>query len=331
MSSKEYTGIWITWEIQRRNKGISSALDFPLYELEVDAPQAIRYLVSVYKTVRIIVKDKPQLLVVQNPSIVLAFSSILFRLFFHYKLVVDAHNSGILPAEGKSPLLMRIARWLQRKADLTIVTNTELKKIVDCNGGKGFVLPDKIPTCPEKVETDLNGKLNIAFICTFSEDEPYMEVIKAASMLDNDIIFYITGRYTGKISRHDVSPNVKLLGFVSDEEYWTLLQSADIVMDLTLREGCLVCGAYEALAANKPMILSNTLVLKEYFSKGCIYVEPDAYSIVSGVHGAVRKINELKCEIKLLKADLQQSWDERLKILNKKFDTLLKYGGLEDS
>jgi hypothetical protein len=48
-----------------------------------------------------------------------------------------------------------------------------------------------------------------------------------------------------------------LTGFLDEQDYWELLASSDAVMDLTTLADCLVCGAYEAIAVNRPMILSN--------------------------------------------------------------------------
>ena len=41
-----------------------------------------------------------------------------------------------------------IAQWLQREADITIVTNPELKKQVEGKGGHAVCLPDKLPDAP---------------------------------------------------------------------------------------------------------------------------------------------------------------------------------------
>ena len=57
------------------------------------------------------------------------------------------------------------------------------------------------------------------------------------------------------------------------DEYVSMLYSVDATIDLTNRENCLVCGAYESVAAGKPMILSKTQALMEYFNKGAVYVE----------------------------------------------------------
>ena len=137
------------------------------------------------------------------------------------------------------------------------------------------------------VPNELDGRVNAVFICTFGVDEPYLEVIEAARAIPDDIYIYITGKFEGKVEQSTLPCNVKLLGFVPDDEYWLMLASADFIIDLTLRHDCLVCGAYEGVAMEKPLILSDTDALKSYFIQGCIYVKPTAHSIANGILEAV--------------------------------------------
>ncbi len=108
-------GIWIAWGNHRRNKGISNALAWKLYELVYsDKLRIYRYLVSSFKTISVILKENPRIVAAQNPSKFLAFVVILFQNIFSYKVVIDAHNRGIFPLEGKSKTLMLLAKYFQK-------------------------------------------------------------------------------------------------------------------------------------------------------------------------------------------------------------------------
>lgn len=314
--------IWITWEIQRRNIGISSALGWPLHEIVVNNRGILRYIKSSLKTIQVIINEKPHVVVTQNPSILLTFLVILVKHAFGYKVIVDAHNSGIYPLEGRSKLLMIFSRWLQRNADLTLVTNESLRSVVESNNGQAFVLPDRIPSPAKPDPFPLDGRVNIAFICKFGNDEPYEEVIRAGGDLPADVFIYITGKYDGKVNLRSLTSNVKLLGFLPEKEYWSLLSSADVIMDLTLREDCLVCGAYEGVALGKPLVLSDTQALRSYFSKGCIYVSSNSHSIASGIKRAIQERTSLFSEVKMLRDLLNQKWFRRLKILEERLDAM---------
>jgi glycosyltransferase involved in cell wall biosynthesis len=115
---------------------------------------------------------------------------------------------------------------------------------------------------------------------------------------------------------------VKLLGFIPDDTFWALLESSDLIMDLTLREGCLVCGAYEGVALLKPLVLSDTKALRSYFSEGCVYVAPDAESIAEGIHKAIENIGELRSGILRLKERLENSWKATMEELEMTLESI---------
>lgn len=306
-------GIWVTWEFQRRNEGISASIGFPLYQIEVQSSRLLRYLKSAVATFKAIKKERPEIVVSQNPSIFLAIFTVLYSKVGKYYPVIDAHNSGIYPFEGKVKAFNIIAAWLQRKAFLTIVTNLPLKHVVQNNGGRAFVLPDAIPRVPVKLkQLRLNGKYNLVSICTFSDDEPYKEIIAAAQLLPDDVHIYITGRFEGKVNIKDLPRNVHLTGFVPEQEYWDLLYSAHVIMDLTYRENCLVCGAYEGVALEKPLILSNTAVLKEYFSKGCVYSNPEKLDIHTAILESIKNIGQLQEAITELREEISSDWCRKI-------------------
>jgi len=305
-------GIWITWEHQRRNKGISSALGWPLHEIVYPGSGWRRYLYCACKTVSVILKERPQVVAAQNPSVVLATLNVLLKNVLGYKAVIDAHNGGINPMEGRSRVMMAYSRLLQRFADVTIVTNEKLRAVVEGNGGRASVLPDRLPDVPETKRYPVTGRVNIAYICTFSADEPYREVIEAARSLPSDVMIYVTGKFKGKIDEASIPGNVKLLGFIPDDDFWALLSSADFILDLTLREDCLVCGAYEGVALEKPLILSDTKALRTYFYRGCAYVSPTSESISAGILKAIEGHDELNAEVARLKEEIERTWDGTL-------------------
>ena len=306
-------GIWITWELQRRNRGISSSLSWPLYEIRSNKIKMIRYASSILKTIFVIYKERPQYLVTQNPSIILSSLANIIKPLFKFVHIIDAHNSGLYPKEGKSRILMIISRWLQRGADITIVTNDSLKKSVNCNGGNAFVLPDKIPAVPKVKTIDLQGKYKLACISSFGKDEPYQSIIDAGMLIGNDTCIYMTGNYKGKVLKNIIPSNLKMLGYLNEQDFWTLLCSVDGIIDLTTRENCLVCGAYEGIAVGKPLILTNTKAIMNYFNRGCIYVSNNYESIAKGIKRLIKDKKILEKEIVELRNNLENEWVKQIR------------------
>lgn len=311
--------IWITWENQRRNREISHALGIKLFELsEIDKIRNClrKYLHGTIRTVTILIQERPRLVVCQNPSIVLAFLLILIKSFTKIKICVDAHNAGLFPSEGKSRILNFLSKYIQRKADLTLVSNEALKQYVEMNGGRGFVLQDKIPDISIQTPRPLKGRFNILFICSFANDEPYQTVFNVARDLDPSICIYVTGDYgKSSINPNDLPPNVILTGFLPERDYQKMLNSVDATIDLTTRENCLVCGAYESVAVEKPMILSNTKALREYFNAGAVYTDNTNENLQNAICEVLEKKTKLIVQLKELKVLKKTEWDKKKKDL----------------
>ncbi len=305
--------IWIAWEGQRRNRELASALDMRLHawpDIERRKNRIARYAIGVARTLAVLVRERPRLVVCQNPSLVLAALLAALKPLFRMRVVVDAHNAGLRPLDGRSPWLMGVARWVQRRADLTIVSNPALQDLVDRNGGRAFVLPDRIPRLDRPGAESPPGRPRLLFICSFADDEPFELVFAAARELGPEYVVFVTGDYSGRGLDPAAAPgNVVLTGFVPEQRFLELLFGADAVIDLTTREDCLVCGAYEALAAGKPMVLSRTAALQRHFDRGAVYTAHTPSEIAAALRQVIRDREALGVQVQDLKRQREQEWE----------------------
>lgn len=304
--------VWVSWETHRRNQTTSKALGAKLFELDYKASSLMRYLRATIATVFLLLKERPNLIFVQNPSMLLAVLALQFGRLSRTPVIVDGHNAGLRPFDGKKPWANQLARHIIRSAALTIVTNSGLAEYVKENGGRSAVLPDPLPNFIFKPRlAPLKGKVNILFICTWASDEPYIEMITAAAYVDKSTCIYITGNSKGREAAFGkpLPENIVLTGYVAEEEYVRLLHTVDIIIDLTTRDNCLVCGAYEAIAVEKPLILSDTPAIREYFSHGVLYTNNTALDIAQQIHDCVARIEEIRNEVKQFKRDLTTRWE----------------------
>jgi len=312
--------LWITWENQRRNRTLSSHVDAKLYEMDLDAPWWVRYPVVVLKTIVIVIKENPRFIFSQNPSLVLALLSVLIASISRKKLIIDSHNAGLFPLEGKSKALNWISSKVCEWTDLTIVSNPDLKNYVESKGGQAIVIPDPIPDIEYPSDgIRLGGGFNILYVCSWAPDEPYYEVIKAAALLEDDCRIYISGDYKGRLGELDIPlpDNIELTGYIPDEQYVRYLAACDAVMALTQRENCLLCGAYEGVAAGKPVIITDTQALREYFSSGCIYTENNAAAIAAAIRKIMPRHLILSKDIHDFEALCRENTAEHIKNLEK--------------
>ena len=305
--------VWISWEIQRRNRSLSQKFCARLYEINVRHNRLVRYVISIVRTIRALRQERPVLIFAQNPSVVLAWLCVIYGKLCQIPVVVDAHNAGIYPQYGK--WLNRIVGKIIRIADYTMVTNQALAEYVAGQGGRPLVLPDPIPIFEfsgSVIDRDkLKGKFNVLFVCTFAVDEPYLEVIKAASLLDQDVYVYITGDSKGKEKeyRARIPENIIFTGYLPEEDYVQMLFAVDVIVDLTTRQDCLVCGAYEAVAAGTPLIVSDSEVLRRQFSMGTLFTDNTSEDLAGKITAAILSKEVFAQQMRDLKVKLISEWN----------------------
>lgn len=319
--------LWITWETQRRNRSMSKAVGARLCEWDIPGGRITRYFRLIVRSIVEVSRAKPSVVFVQNPSLVLAALGIIIGRLRGLVTVVDAHNGGLYPREGNSQVLNRVARMLVRSAPLTIVTNPSLAEHVRAMGGRPVVVPDPLPKlAPRCVSNREKKSFDVVFVCTWAEDEPFIEVIHAAELLPEDVILYITGNSRGRDREYGrpLPSNVVLTGFLDDQDYLSLLYASDLIVDLTTRQDCLVCGAYESVAANKPMILSDTPATRAYFDRGVIYTNNSANDIARAIIQARNNALSLTAEVKLLRQEIVHREALALRRLEEEIDALVR-------
>jgi glycosyltransferase involved in cell wall biosynthesis len=262
---------------------------------------------------RLLRRCRPDLLFVQNPSLALTTLAVLCRPVFGYRLVVDAHNEGVRPYDRPYAFVRWLTRRLLKSADVTIVTNDALADDVRAAGGRPVTLPDSLPVVPASTTTRprTEDAPDVAVIATFRRDEPIDAIIAAAATLP-EVQFAFSGpaeRYRG--TPDETPANVRLTGFLDDPAYWQLLAQARVVCDLTLKPDCLVCGAYEALALGKPMVLSENLATRQVFGPAAVLTQNSPEAIAAAVRRAIAERERLEAGARELREAFRTRWQEQ--------------------
>ncbi|MEQ5834006.1 glycosyltransferase [Marinobacter sp. NFXS9] len=310
--------IWLAWEGHTRSRSLATELEIPLHEIIIKGNKIKRYAISLYKTAKVVKRYRPEIIFFQNPSIVLSVFLVLLRPFHKAKLIMDTHNAGVYPLEGKNRALSWISCWLSRKVDLSIVTNESLAKEVGRRRGISYVLTDPIPNFFEypRSSNELSEETYVVLVCTWADDEPYMEVISAAKILEeHGITIHITGRPPKCVHEMSKPKNVVLEGFVSHEDYLALISDATLLIDLTNRENCLVCGAYEAAAVGTPCIISETDISRAVFKSGYLYTSNSAADIASKIVIGLERNSELRKHLLSFKLEYSKNFSNKIKEL----------------
>jgi glycosyltransferase involved in cell wall biosynthesis len=320
--------LWLTWERHRRSRELSAALGTELHELIFDGPWSVRALALSIASTAVLLRRRPRILFVQNPSIILATVACLLRPLLGYRLIVDRHSNFFPDTVADPSFRFRVfhvlSRYTIRRADLTIVTNDPLKELLESWGGRGFVLPDRLPDLRLATPRSLGEGRAIVFVCSYAFDEPLAEVLQAAARLAPDCRVYVTGdsrRSDPRLVR-GAPPNVTFTGFLSEGEDQSLLASADVVLALTELPDTLLCCAYEAVALGKPLVLSNHEALVRYFRLGAVFTEHAPEAMAASIMRALAEGPRLRAETAALVPELRTDWDAR-------FRELLRRAGMD--
>ena len=302
--------VFISWaKTMPRTKGIAERLgarDFYIERMK-GAPRIfvpLRYLLQSLDTLAVLWRERPELIVVSNPPIVLPLIAYAAARMLNAQLVIDSHTGAF---DGKWKYFLSAHRFLSRRAAGTIVTNEPLRQMVQSWGAPAMVLEDRVPDLP--VPSD--DRFKVVVVSSFAQDEPLEAVLAAAKTLP-EYRFFVTGRAPKQMAPILAAAprNVTFTGFVPRSDYVSLLHRADAVMVLVKRDLTLLCGAYEAVAVEKPLITSDWPVLKNYFSAGALYVDNSPESIRNAVLEADKSADRLRSEMRGLKRSLGRKWDD---------------------
>ena len=314
----------ITWEQHRRTRELCSWMGLPLHEVTFNAKRLQRYARLGKQTLRLLSERRPKVVYVQNPSLILATLVLAARPFLgRYKVVMDAHNEAVAPFTHAYWPITSLTRHVLRAADVTIVTNAALADQVRQIGGNPHVLPDRLPTPPFTPTSPLrlDGPLRVMVVATYAADEPIAEIIEAARSLGDQYQLSITGRETKLPAeqRARLPANVRQTGFLSEEAYWELMRDSHIVLDLTLKPNCLVCGAYESLAVLRPMVLTGNPATVDLFGKVAVMTnDHDAKAIADCLQRARAQLSELNDSVMNERPRFEQRWLEHAVRLREK-------------
>jgi glycosyltransferase involved in cell wall biosynthesis len=313
-------GLFIVWgELQgsRRSEHIAQVFKVNIEYIHSSKKQGLiyspyKYLRQGVATLSLLLKQKPDIVFIQNPPSFGPFFVYLYCLMYNKKFIIDTHTGALIYSQWKITLPMQ--RFLFRRALTNILTNDFLAKQVTSWGGSSFVLEDP----PIILDLDRTfhlkkDKFNIVMVSVAYPDEPVREILQVARNL-SDMDFYITGDFKKSKYFKDVfnntPSNVYFTGFLTDD-YFPLLKAADVIVCLTKDDHTFQSGANEALWMGKPLITSDWPILKEYFSKGTIHVDNSIDSIQKALVKMNNNFLDFKKDMISLQAERKLLWDEK--------------------
>ena len=311
--------VFLVWNRQSiRAYGISKHTGASLHCLYTSP---IKHPMLCIKTLRVLRKERPKIIICQSPPLTCAFTAMVYQYLFSCgskpKILIDAHTGAI-----SSPFSKKLTRLVMKNASAVIVFNKEQQNYAILNYQiTPIVLEDPIPDYADILSADKQegykleqkATFNVAVISSFESDEPLRAVFDAAFELP-DVYFYITGEKKNADKKLLVNKpaNVIITGFLDYKAYINLLHKVDVIMDLTTDNMSVVAGAFEALGLEQPLVTSDWIPLRRHFSKGTIYVKNSTGDIKEGIIVAITNREKLSKEMHQLKIEKVNEWKEKI-------------------
>ena len=318
--------IHLAWaEFQRRQVSMAEMADFecvflPLaYKGPSHVARTLNYGLLLWRTLRLLRRRRPSRLWMQLPQMPVLWAGLLYRALFNRRvqLIADCHNAVFKPPWSGMP-------WgisLLARCDLVLVHNNDVLEQALALGvaaERMRVLEDVPPLRETASLGPVPGTFAarrhpwVLFAGSYGRDEPVAEVLQAARRIDNGVVA-ITGRLSNAAKNgHDISSvpdNVVLTGYVPVEEFDALLSHCDVVLAFTKFDGIQLSVCNEALGFAKPMVMSDTRLLRALFGNAAVTVDssdPDA--IADGIRRACEQSPHWTAAATRLARQRRQQW-----------------------
>jgi glycosyltransferase involved in cell wall biosynthesis len=205
-------------------------------------------------------------------------------------VAIDLHSGGLNDPRWRWSF--GVMRWVIRQAEAVIVTNPDLLEGQDTGTTPVLMIQDPFWTGgrPKAGPAPLPGRNYAVFPASGAADEPMEALAEAAALLTGQVEVVVTGDRPVLSER----PGLRLTGFLPADEFQNLMAHATVVLALTTREATMQRAAYEGLQLGRPLVCSDTRVLRRVLAGAAVFVENTGPGIAAGVREAVARAEQLK-------------------------------------
>lgn len=263
----------------------------------------LRYVSSSLATVAALARTRPRAVFVQAPPLPLTVLALAYGRIARVPVAIDAHTGAVLAKTSGRP--RRGLCFAARFATVTIVTNSELADILGARV-RTAILHD--PIAPVDCAAAPVGSVALVAPLSWEVDEPFDVYVGAASLCA-DVRFIATGRPPDSVRSSALPENVVLTGYLDAARFEELLCSASAIVALTTREATMQRAGYEAMARGRPLIASDTAVLREFFADAALYAS-NAEELAAAVVRLRSDPESLAGAMRRRREEMQRAFDD---------------------
>lgn len=307
----------ISWaEYQDRAFQYAKCLNAPMYfihrtflgmDSKITAP--FRYVLQSRDTWRVLMEQKPRVIHVTNPPVFAAMVISQYCRHYHAYFIMDTHPPCLYSHRWSWSLPLQ--RSMMRKALVNIVDQKRYQTLVESWGGRAIIQVNPLfqKNFPNTKGERKKGSLDITVVNTFAEDEPLAPILQAA-MLTPTAHYYILGDTQLADPNEIENPpeNVTFTGYLNGDDYWSQLSRSHAIICLTTYPYSLLAGAKDGMMVETPLILSDQPILREYFTRGTLFVAHTPESISAAILELAEHQSEMDQDIATLWEEKQLSW-----------------------
>ena len=309
-------GLYISWTWLRRADSIAERLGIPSYTIQcfrrgLPLPLVmVKYVLQLLSTFFLLLRERPRVVFVTNPPSFAVFPVYLYAKLFRAKYVMDSHSGCFTQRHWQR--LSWLQRFFSRAAEFSLVHNNDNARVLERWQVSYEVFPSLPPELPVVSKPRGEERPLVVFICSHHPDEPIEEFLSAADSLGKEAAdFVVTGKPHQETEERCPS-HVRLAGYLSEDDYLDLLVRADVLVALTKNDATLLYGAQEAIALHKPLVLTGTATLREYFPAGTVFTENSPDHLALAMTDALLRRDELADAMAAFEVGYRAEGEKRL-------------------
>lgn len=305
----------IAWTRSQRPEELARGLDGTarrvwMPRLTRKALVPVRYALSAIATAAFLLRRRPLIVVVQNPPIIPGVLSAMYCRCTGAQLALDSHPRGFGHKGSRAGKLFRpVHAVLMRFAAVTLVASEPLAAEVRDAGGRPLVLHEPPPLWRVTAPEEPTSAPVVLFVGVFAEDEPVKAVLEAAQRLP-EVRFDVTGDLARCPPglRATAPANVRFTGYQAGDAYAALVNAATVLLVLTTESTSVPRAAFEAVMAERPLVLSDHPMLRVQFPEA-VAVPNDGASVADGVRSALMRRDELALVAPAVRRRQVEHWE----------------------
>ena len=304
-----------------------------LFGKKLAAP--LRYAFLALRTISILGKERPRVVLAQNPPIFLPLLLVLVRPLYRFRLVVDHHAVWSMKTLRQPFLSQGIAAleaFVSRRANANMSPNNNWTRELRARGATdAFTYHDFIPQPIISRNRDQFGQ-GVSFPLPAHRflviaghgghpQELLEEEVAAIRELDGYVLV-ITGKrekLAQRIAKLNPPSNVIYPGYLADEEYEALKKSADVALSLSNELNTVPHAIHEYLADGIPTIVLKDQLLRSLFDGAIVEIDdvrPET------VRTALKKITEDTIFLDELSKSRDRNYEQRSRIYKEEVSKL---------